>query len=204
MLKQQLADLTMELRDAESSGTDLNNQVVTLTAELSRCKEKAASEAALSSSLQSKKELEQLNKGLANAKGTIAKLESDLKKARQEVMSRANEEGKLKAQVNKLTEDVQLLKVDKGKKETKLEQDMSVLQQQQQTQTSTADRYKAALHAEVKKVANFEDQIQSLQGQVNSHRFTAERAEKAQAALRSELNQVKTDLHMLQFSGNNN
>ncbi|KAL3695518.1 hypothetical protein R1sor_009594 [Riccia sorocarpa] len=201
-LKQQLTDLTKDLKDAESSRTDLNDQVVTLTAELSRCKEEAASEAALSSSLQAKKELEQLNKELANAKGTISKLESDLKKARQEVASHANEEGKLKAQVNKLTEDLQLLKVDKGKKETKLQQEMSVLQQQLLTQTSTADRYKVALHAEVKKIADLEDQVQSLIGQVDNHKFTAERAEKAQAALRSELNQVKTSLRMLQFSGN--
>ncbi|KAL3702080.1 hypothetical protein R1sor_020102 [Riccia sorocarpa] len=199
-LKQQLTDLTKDLKDAESSRTDLNDQVVTLMAELSRCKEEAASEAALSSSLQAKKELEQLNKELI--KGTISKLESDLKKARQEVASHANEEGKLKAQVNKLTEDLQLLKVDKGKKETKLQQDMSVLQQQLLTQTSTADRYKVALHAEVKKIADLEDQVQTLIGQVDNHKFTAERAEKAQAALRSELNQVKTSLRMLQFSGN--
>ncbi|KAL3693254.1 hypothetical protein R1sor_006905 [Riccia sorocarpa] len=198
LLPKQVADLAKKLREAESSHTDLNDQVVALKAEVKRCKGQAASEAVLSSS---KKELELARKEVASAKATIAQLEVDLRKARQEVTTRANEEAKLKAQLKALAEDLEEAKVNSANQETKLQQEVSAMQKQLQGQTSTADRYIRAFQLEMKKAADLDNQVVSLQGQVDSHKFTAERAEKAQVALRLELNQVKTDLRMLQISG---
>ncbi|KAL3683574.1 hypothetical protein R1sor_001596 [Riccia sorocarpa] len=226
LLPKQDADLAKKLKEAESSRTDLNDQVVALKAEVQRCKGQAASEAVLSSS---KKELELARKEVASAKATIAQLEVDLRKARQEVTIRANEEAKLKAQLKALAEDLEeakvnllahgcvfplkatgslfvflkhklhpilFLHVNSANQETKLQQEVSAMQKQLQGQTSTADRYIRAFQS-----ADLDNQVVSLQGQVDSHKFTAERAEKAQVALHLELNQVKTDLRMLQISG---
>ncbi|KAL3685277.1 hypothetical protein R1sor_003299 [Riccia sorocarpa] len=198
LLPKQVADLAKKLREAESSRTDLNDRVVALKAEVQPCKGQAASEAANSSS---KKELELARKEVASAKATIAQLEVDLRKARQEVTTRANDEAKLKAQLTALAEDAKKAKVNSANEETKLQHEVSAMQKQLQGQSSTADRYIRELQLEMKKAADLDNQVVFLQGQVESHKFAAERAEKAQVALRLELNQVKTDLRMMQISG---
>ncbi|KAL3682981.1 hypothetical protein R1sor_001003 [Riccia sorocarpa] len=130
-----------------------------------------------------------------------AELEVDLQKARQEVTTRASEEAKLKAQLKALAEDAEKAKVNSANQETKLQQEVYAMQKQLQGQSSTADRYIRELQLEMKKATDLDNQVVLLQGQVESHKFTAERAEKAQVALRLELNQVKTDLRMMQISG---
>ncbi|KAL3682656.1 hypothetical protein R1sor_000678 [Riccia sorocarpa] len=91
---------------------------------------------------------------------------------------------------------------DSAAKLAKLQQDHTVLQQQLQTEKAAVGKFKAALQTEVQKISNLEQQIVSQKEDIESHKFTAERAERAQSGLRTELAQVKTELRMLQISGN--
>ncbi|KAL3696468.1 hypothetical protein R1sor_010544 [Riccia sorocarpa] len=84
---------------------------------------------------------------------------------------------------------------------SKLRDELSGLLQQMQTHKASGDKFKAAFHAEMQKTASLDEQIVVLKGQVESQKFVADRAEKAESTLRAELTKVKTELLMLQIAG---
>ncbi|KAL3689553.1 hypothetical protein R1sor_015862 [Riccia sorocarpa] len=192
-LKDQLADKCAKLQEAERQRADLNDQITALKASLLRNNEKAA--------IQLQTELDQVRKRVVEGETTISKLETDLQVARQDARTRDADRETLKAEVKSLRGQLEASKVTTAAKQAKLEQDNSDLQERLQRETRASERFKEALQADMKKHANLEEQVLTLNGLIEGHKFTLDRAEKALAASRSELAIVKTDLRMLQISG---
>ncbi|KAL3678932.1 hypothetical protein R1sor_021888 [Riccia sorocarpa] len=199
-LKKQLAELTTKLEESERGRTGLIGQVEALKRDLITCKEKATSELAASNGLRTQKELQQMKQESANAKSSIAKLETDLKLARNDVATRTAGEENLKAQIKSLTGQMEALKAKSTAKVAQLQQQQAVLQEQLQTEKLAVDRFKNAFNTEMQKNSDLDEQVVTLKAKIDSHKFSAERAEKAQSALRSELAKVKAELRMLQIS----
>ncbi|KAL3695384.1 hypothetical protein R1sor_009460 [Riccia sorocarpa] len=199
-LKKQLAELTTKLEESQRGRTGLIGQVEALKADLITCKEKATSELAASNGLRTQKELQYMKQESANAKTSIAKLETDLKLARKDVATWSAGEENLKAQIKSLTGQMEALKADSAAKVAQLQQQYAVLQEQLQTEKLAVDRFKNAFNTEMQKNSDLDEQVVTLMAEIDSHKFSAERAEKAQSALHSELAKVKAELCMLQIS----
>ncbi|KAL3676223.1 hypothetical protein R1sor_026171 [Riccia sorocarpa] len=178
-LKSKLAALTTNLAESERSRTCLHARVEALKAELIQSSERTATEAAVSTGLLIQKELQQVKQEASNAKTTISKLETDLKVARKDVATQTEGEDKLKVQLRSLTGQMEVLKAESAAKLAKLQQDHTVLQQQLQTEKAAVGKFKAALQTEVQKISNLEQQIVSLKEDIESHKFSADRAERA-------------------------
>ncbi|KAL3676716.1 hypothetical protein R1sor_026664 [Riccia sorocarpa] len=192
-LKDQLADKCAKMQEAERQRADLNDQLTALKASLLRNNEKAAK--------QLQTELDQVRTRVAEGETTISKLETDLQVARQDVSTRDADRETLKAEVKSLRGQLEASKIATAAKQAKLEHENSDLQEQVQREKRASERFKEALQADMKKHANLEEQVLTLNGLIEGHKFTLDRAEKALAASRSELAIVKTDLRMLQISG---
>ncbi|KAL3680803.1 hypothetical protein R1sor_023759 [Riccia sorocarpa] len=179
-LKQQLFEQSQKLADH-------NGQLAALKLELEITKAKCQLQKDRSAEPQLQKDLGQCRQQLADSQANLRKLETELKKAREDAGSwAANQE---------------TLKGCGTAKETKMSEAISDLQQRLQTEGKEVVRYKEALQAEMKKNADLDDQVSSLKGLIKDQKFISERAEKVQQALRSELSQVKTQLRMLQMAG---
>ncbi|KAL3683702.1 hypothetical protein R1sor_001724 [Riccia sorocarpa] len=163
---------------------------------------KAADEAAPSTRFQVQKELDHLKHGSIAAKTTIGRLEADLKVAHQDVSTRAKQEEDLKARLKSVTGEMEVQKVGSEATKSKLREELLGFQQQLQTHKASGEKFKAAFDAELQKTASLDEQIVVLKGQGESQKFVADRAEKAESTLRSELSKVKTELRMLQLAGN--
>ncbi|KAL3685954.1 hypothetical protein R1sor_003976 [Riccia sorocarpa] len=201
-LKTEVTELKGKLEVAEKSRLDLNGQVAALKAEILQLNAKVADEATRSIRLQLQKELNKVKQDSVAANSTIGRLQADLKVARQDVSTRAKQEEELKARMKSLSGQMDALKVDSDATIAKLREELSVSQQQLQTHKVSVDRYKTAFQKEMQKTGGLDEQIVLLKGQFESQKFAAERAEKAEATLRSELSKVKTELRMLQIDGN--
>ncbi|KAL3700881.1 hypothetical protein R1sor_018903 [Riccia sorocarpa] len=173
-LKAEVAELTQKLDVAERSRLGLNNQISALKGKILEQNGKPVDEAARSTRLQVQKELDHLKQESPIAKTTIGRLEAYRKAALQD----AN------ATISKVREE------------------LLVFQHQLHTHKASMEKYKAAFHTKLQKTASLDEQIVLLKSQIDSQKFVANRAEKAESTLRSELTQVKTELRMLQIVGN--
>ncbi|KAL3687287.1 hypothetical protein R1sor_013596 [Riccia sorocarpa] len=178
-LKMQVVQLTSDLQESKQTQLDLNDQVAALKADLLLKAQKSDLLAAQESANSLKKELEQVRGGAVE---TIARLKTDLQLATEDVCSRSKDQEALNAMVKSLTGQLDALK------------------QELRIQRPTLDKYKAAFEAEMQKTSEFDEEVHSLKEQIERLTFARERAERAQAALRTELNQVKTQLRMIQIS----
>ncbi|KAL3681473.1 hypothetical protein R1sor_024429 [Riccia sorocarpa] len=102
--------------------------------------------------------------------------------------------------VKSLTGQLDALKDASGANETRLKQKIADMQQELRIQRPTLVKYKTAFEAEMQKTSEFDEEVHSFKEKIESLTFACERVERAQAALRTELNQVKTQLRMLQIS----
>ncbi|KAL3678262.1 hypothetical protein R1sor_021218 [Riccia sorocarpa] len=196
-VRRQVDELTQKLRESERARSGLNVQVAELNAQVAKSTDKSALEAARKSELDLSKELEQVKK---EAQSRIDKIQTDLRIAVEDVKCRTKDQQALKANVTVLTGQVQALKDASATTEAKLRGDNSALQEELQNGRSTIERYKVLLQTEMTKAARLDDQLMSLRNEVENHKFIAERADKAHAALRVEFNQVKTELRMLKLT----
>ncbi|KAL3701984.1 hypothetical protein R1sor_020006 [Riccia sorocarpa] len=146
---------------------------------------------------------------LESADGTIADLKKDLTNLRQEVASSKLEGAKeAKAQVEAELQLQMRTRSRNGRSRLKVlsaeatsaKQQVASLQLELQTQTAAAVRYQTAWEAELQRVADLEMQAQQLNDEIDRYKHTADRAEKAQAAARLELAQVKKELRLLQLN----
>ncbi|KAL3692695.1 hypothetical protein R1sor_006346 [Riccia sorocarpa] len=197
-LRRQVDDLTLKLGELERVRHGLNDRVSELKAELDKSAEKSVVEAARKSAVDLQKEVDRVAK---EAEVTIAGLQTELKIAKEDVQSRAVEQDHLKASVRSLTGRIQVLKDEAATNEANLRKENADLQHEIQTHISQTDTYKKEFHVEMTKAADLEEQLNVVKNQVEDHKFTAERAEKAHTALRLEFNQIKTELRMLKVSG---
>ncbi|KAL3678330.1 hypothetical protein R1sor_021286 [Riccia sorocarpa] len=198
LLSSQVEEFTERLTESERLRAGLKSRVDELEGKLLKAADKSAEEASRKTELELKKELARVQN---EAQVTIGRLQTELKSATEALESRTKDKDTLQATVKSLTGQLQALKDATATNEAKLREENSVLQQQLDSNRSHIDRYNTEFHAEVSKAAKFEEELISLKNQVENHKFSAERAEKAHAALHLEFNQVKTELRMLKISG---
>ncbi|KAL3696378.1 hypothetical protein R1sor_010454 [Riccia sorocarpa] len=182
----------------------------TSASSVEQCKAKVAS---LTAQLQIAEHTDAFTKlQLESADGTIADLKKDLTNLHQEVASSKLEGTKeAKAQVEaepqlQIQHSHKEAAADKGApfsssnlrcSPQRLHRRSSKLQLELQTQTAAAARYRTAWEAELQRVADLEMQAQQLNDEIDRYKHTAE---KAQAAARLELAQVKKELLLLQLN----
>ncbi|KAL3681113.1 hypothetical protein R1sor_024069 [Riccia sorocarpa] len=195
-LRREVDEITVQLRESERQRTDLNDRVAELKAQVAKSVDTSALEAARKTELDLSKELCRVKK---EAQSRIDSIQTDLRIVLEDVKSRTKAQEELKANLNLLTGEVQALKDASATTEVKLRGDNSALQEELQNARSSIDRYKELLGTEMTKAAGLEDQLSSLRNEVENHKFIAERADKAHAALHVQFNQVKTELRMLKI-----
>ncbi|KAL3690435.1 hypothetical protein R1sor_016744 [Riccia sorocarpa] len=187
--KQQLADVSVKKQEAERARSDLNDQVTALKAELaSKSNQVTALKAELATrdqkaGIQLQRELDQAKKRAADAQTLISKLEADLKLARAKETTRDSDRDKMKAEVKSLNEQLEALKGTTAVKQAKIEQEMSVLQEQLQKEKMAAAQFKEAFQSEMKRARTLDEQVLNLNGLMETQKFTLDRAEKALAGV---------------------
>ncbi|KAL3676857.1 hypothetical protein R1sor_026805 [Riccia sorocarpa] len=187
--KQKLDSVTTQLQTAECTIADLKNQVEVRTREIKEAKEKASTEVA--SNWQAKER---------DWQAQIVKLKQELhesKAASAETASLQQQVAELRGQLQSKDETAARFKTEL---EAEWHQQVAELRGQLQSKEETAARFKTELEAKWQKVAQLEVQIQQNVDLLDGFKYSAERGEKAQTALRMELYQVKNELRLLQLA----
>ncbi|KAL3695627.1 hypothetical protein R1sor_009703 [Riccia sorocarpa] len=87
-----------------------------------------------------------------------------------------------------------------SEKTASFQHQVAELQQLVQSKEATAARFKTAVEVEWQKVADLELQLQQNVDIIDGFKYSADRAEKAQVALRKELAEVKKELRLLKLA----
>ncbi|KAL3687372.1 hypothetical protein R1sor_013681 [Riccia sorocarpa] len=187
--------LTLQLESADGTIADLKKDLTNLRQEVARSKQEGAKEAKAQVEAEMQLQIQHAHKEAAADKGAILKLESQVQTAQREILNWESKEQEWKGKTESLEKQVHEYKVLSAEA-TSAKQQVASLQLELQTQTAAAVRYQTSWEAELQRVADLKMQAQQLSDEIDLYKHTADRAEKAQAAGRLELAQVKKELQL--------
>ncbi|KAL3688138.1 hypothetical protein R1sor_014447 [Riccia sorocarpa] len=140
----------------------------------------------------SKEELSKLQLDLERSNAASAKTE-ELRTANLRVVELKLKEQTWEADTKRLQLELEKLKVDTFKTQSTLADRIAALEQELKAKATAAECLQKALEAEMQRSSDLQLKIQEATDAIAASKFVQERAEKAQAAARSELVKVRTE-----------
>ncbi|KAL3687791.1 hypothetical protein R1sor_014100 [Riccia sorocarpa] len=177
----------------------LPKDLTTLRQELANPKLEGTKEAKAQVEAELQLQIQHAHKEAETDKGAIAKLESQIQSAQQEILnweSKEHEWNVKSASLEKQVDEYIVLSAEA----TSAQQQVASLQLELQTRIAAAFCYQTAWEEELQQVADLEMQAHQLSDEIDRYKHTADRAERAQAAARLELAQIKKDIRLLQLN----
>ncbi|KAL3696541.1 hypothetical protein R1sor_010617 [Riccia sorocarpa] len=190
--KVQVSTLTSRLETTERSNASLQREVADFRQKLADAKKEAAVEA-------NAKRAEIQSQLQASQQEAILKLKNQLSEAQQEVVNWQKKEAEWHAATSSLKNQLQESKVVTDQTAS-VQREVAELQQLLQSKDVTCAKFKTAVEVEWQKVADLELKLQQNLDLVDGFKYSADRAEKTQVALRLELAEVKKELRLLKLA----
>ncbi|KAL3699592.1 hypothetical protein R1sor_017614 [Riccia sorocarpa] len=189
--KVKVSTLTSKLGTVESSDDVLQQEVADLRNKLARAKTEADEEA------KAKIRAEVQSQFQTSQQEVISRLKLELADAQKQVANCQLKEGAWQAETSTLKKQLEESKIGLyfprvvSEKTASVQHQVAELQQLVQSKEATAARSKTAVEVEWQKVADLELQLQQNVDIIDGFKYSADRAKKAQVALRKELAEVK-------------